>query len=177
MRYIFLFLLLSSSAIKAQKSIYGISVQSESGKTVSLGDYKTKKMIIGVFSVTAYQNKQTKQYWDSVKASNPNINVLLMVAADLEMPGSAAANFTNELPVSTSFETTKISSKKSNGVYGSEIVNWLSSTSLNNHFSADLVTDERLYFISESGVLYAVLERGASAKIINELINQQDVKQ
>ena len=176
MRYIFLLLLLGSATLQAQKSIYTISLQSESGKTFSLSDYRTKKMIIGVFSPSVYQNKQTRQYWDSVKTPNHRIQVLLMVAADLNVQGASAADLSGQLDVSTFFETTKVVSKKLNGVYGSEIVNWLSNTSLNNHFSADTVTDERLYFISESGVLYAILEKGASSKIINELINQQDVK-
>ena len=53
---------------------------------------------------------------------------------------------------------------------------WLTHAGQNIHFDADVTTDNQLYIISESGILYAVLEKGVPPGVIDQLLKQEDVK-
>ena len=56
------------------------------------------------------------------------------------------------------------------------LMKWLTNSSENNRFDAEVSTDNQLYVISESGILYAILEKGAPLKVLETVLGQKDIQ-
>lgn len=177
MRFFITCLFLYAGALSAQSSVYSISIQGLNGKTISLSDYKGKKIIIAAVSADNLQKGQLR-FLDSIQANNPSVAVITVPASDykgandsLTIDGVKKSN-TLKMQVAAADGV-----KKANGARQNRLMQWLTSVSLNTHFDLDVTTDNQLYVISESGILYAVLEKGAPPGLINQLLKQDDVKQ
>ncbi len=57
------------------------------------------------------------------------------------------------------------------------LIKYLTSAKENGHFDVDLTSDFCMFLLSESGVLYAVMERMPNAKQLDQLLTQKDVTQ
>ena len=172
-----LFLLLAvfySNVLFSQSSIYDLSIITASGKNVSLSEYKDRKIVIAAVSSDILQKEGAFSYWDSLQTANPKIVLILIPASDFTGSGDSvvAENPSGDIVLSESTDV-----KKDNGSDQNPIMQWLTDPRKNSHFNADVETDSQLYFISESGVLYAVLNKGVEHEIVDGVLKQADVKQ
>lgn len=160
-----------------QSTIYDLDIQTPDGNKISMSNYKGRKIMI--VSVSSDNLKpEDLNFWDSLQTSNPSLTVLLVPANDL---GQAIGDSTI-LAIDSSLSTNIILSegvlvKKAEGQNQDPLLQWLTHSNENTHFNMDVTTTEQIYVVSESGILYAVLEKGVSETVIDEVLKQQDVTQ
>lgn len=177
MRPLLIFLAFYSNAIFAQDSLYSIAVNNSSGSYVPLSNYKGYKIIACSISSDNLKKSKTLKYWDSLQKANPNTRIILMPAGDLGASPDTASVLSLQKQSGKNIMITNITqSKKDKGGSQNALLQWLTHSSKNHHFDADVETDGQLYVISESGVLYAVLSNAVSQKTINEVLKQTNIK-
>jgi glutathione peroxidase-family protein len=170
-------LFLYAGGSMAQSRVYDISIQGIDGKSISLASYQGKKILIAAVSADNLQKGQLR-FLDSLQAGNPAVAVIAIPASDYK--GANDSLVIDGVKKSSTLRMQVAAAdgvKKTNGSKQNRLMQWLTSVSSNTHFDLDVTTDNQLYVISESGVLYAVLEKGAPASLINQLLKQEDVKQ
>jgi glutathione peroxidase-family protein len=178
MKYILLVFLLYTGQSFAQTSIYNLSYQTTTGKVLALSDYKGKKLLIATCSSSSLLKLNSINYWDSLKATNPNLNILIIPAIDI-IDISDTSNFQSALKsTSSKVAFARLSLvRKDNGPNQHMILQWLTHKEQNLHFDEDVDSDNQLFLISESGVLYAVLGKGVPQNILANVLMQKDVTQ
>lgn len=159
----------------AQSTIYDLNVQTPGGNTISMSTFKGRKIMI--VSVSSDNLKvEDLNFWDSIQTSNTSLAVILIPANDL----GATVDDSTVQTITSNLSTEIILSegvlvKKAEGQNQDPILQWLTHSNENSHFNADVTTNEQIYVISESGVLYAVLEKGVPVTVLDEVLKQQDV--
>lgn len=156
-------------------SIYDLQIQTIEGNTINMSDFKGRKILI---ASTSPGNLETGRlaFMDSLQLANPAVVVIAVPASDFggsrntEILSAIKDNSSRKIIVTALAEVKKAKQK-------SPLMKWLTNEADNFHFNADVATDDQLYVISESGVLFAVMEKGAPASLINQLLAQDDVKQ
>lgn len=177
MKYVLILLSLFPLDLLAQKNFFDIQIQSLDGRVIDMNNFKGKKIVVASVSPDNLQNHRLS-FLDSLQASNPSVVIIGVPAFDFggskneEIMGDIKKNISSHVIITTPGEV-----KKDKGVNQNKLLRWLTNAADNSHFNGDVVTDDQLYFISESGTLYAVLEKGASVKLIDDLLKQEDVKQ
>lgn len=148
-------------------------MQDENGKAISLKQYAGKKMLIAIVGNDLWKDKSPLLQLDSIQKANPSIVVVVLPASDFGN-SSDSALVSQDLQSSKTglIKSAPAPVKKSNGAARSNIVQWLTDVQLNSHFDMDVLTDYQLYFINETGGLYAVLGKGFSNATVNELLQQ-----
>lgn len=177
MRFLFLIIIMIPVRLMAQSSLYDISIKAMNGRNISMADFKGKKIIVASVSAENLKNGQLA-YLDSLQLYNPSIVVIAVPAADYR--GANDSLSLDEVKKNSSLRIIVAAAeavKKSNGNKQNRLLSWLTSVSANTHFDLDVTTDNQLYVISESGVLFAVMEKGASPTLINQLLASEDVKE
>ncbi|MEO6230420.1 MAG: hypothetical protein ABJB11_13695 [Ferruginibacter sp.] len=177
MKYFLMLLFFIPGRSFSQTSLFDIQLKSLDGKIVRMKDYKGKKIVISTASAVILQSYQLA-FLDSLQESNPSIVVIAVPAIDfggiddsLKIGALKKSSRPNMVVAAADWV------KKSNGIKQNRLLQWLTNSSQNTHFNADITMDAQLYIISESGVLYAVLEKGTPVSLINQLLKQEDVKQ
>jgi len=177
MRYFLFFLLLLSGHVFGQTSLYSLQIQTIDGKTISLANFKEKKIIFSVASPDKLHSKKFN-FLDSVLVANPHVVVVVIPAEDFS--GNSISGLLANIKNSASPRLVVMGSakvKKDKRAEQNELMRWLTDTTHNNHFNADVKTDDQLYIVSESGILYSVLEKGVSLATLNDILKQADIKQ
>jgi glutathione peroxidase-family protein len=177
MRLVLLFIIFYSGQLAAQSGVYDISIPGINGRTISMSDYKGKKIIVAVVSPDNMQNGQLR-YLDSIQLGNPSITIIVIPATDFR--GTNDSLEIEAVKKNAALHVVVASAdgvRKADAATQNRLVRWLTSSSENTHFDMDVATDNQLYVISESGVLYAVLEKGVSPGVIIQLLKQDDIKQ
>jgi glutathione peroxidase-family protein len=174
MKLFFLLAILYNNELFSQGNIYDLALTTLSGKTISLADYKGRKILIAPVIPDSLQNSGILSYWDSLQAANPKVVLILIPASDLNnTPNSVALENTSyNIVLSAGAEV-----KKDKGTNQNPIMQWLTHSGKNSHFNADVETDNQLFIISESGVLYAVLDKGVRQQEVDNVLKQTEVKQ
>lgn len=169
-----LFCMAIGGMLQAQDNFYDVSLVSSSGKVVNMSSYAGKKLLIVVTSPRILQAKTPAAYLGKIQASYPNVSVLILPfdnAAD-----SASVIDWNLLPT---VDNTLFGAQITNGKDSASenpMLRWLTTPTLNQHFEKTISSDEQYYVISESGVLYAVLDKGVSETFLKEVLTAPDVK-
>jgi len=156
-------------------SIYDLQIQTIEGNNIKMSEYKDKKILIASVSPDNLQ-AGVVTFLDSLQAAHPAVVVIAVPARDFggsrntEILLDIKNNTARKFIVTASADVRKDKAQ-------SPIMNWLTHDSENPHFGADVDTDNQIYIISESGILYAVLEKGVPIDVIDQLLKQEDVKQ
>jgi glutathione peroxidase len=175
MKYYLFILLFYSGGLTAQNSIYDMTVQSATGKTIPLSNYKGKKLLIAVVNPGSLQKKDVINYWDSLQLRNPNTVVIIIPANDIS--AGEDVSISSAQPISDKvIVVSSAPAKKDKGNNQHPLIKWLTHGDKNNHFDADVETDNQLYVISQSGVLYAVLGKTVRKETIDAVLKQADIK-
>ena len=177
MKLFLLAIIIYSGQVIAQSQVYDINIRAIDGTTISMSAYKGKKIVVSSVSPDNMQNGQLA-FLDSLQVSNPSVIVIAVPATDFRGIDDSLKieAFKKNSPLHIIVAAAG-GVKKSNGIKQNGLLQWLTNSSQNTHFDADVTTDVQLYIISESGVLYGVLEKGTPPSLINQLLKQPDVKQ
>jgi len=176
MRFLLFMIILIPAQLIAQSSLYDITIKELQGKNINMADYKGKKIIVAAVSADNLQNGQLA-YLDSIQVNNPSVIVIAVPAADYRGANdSLVVDGIKKKQLLHIIITAAEEVKKDKGHKQNRLINWLTALAANTHFDLDVTTDNQLYFISESGALYAVLEKGTPAGLINQLLQQDDIK-
>ncbi len=177
MKYLLILLFFITGRSFSQTSLFDIQLQSLDGNLIQMKDYKGKKIVVSVVSPVILQS-YLLAFLDSLQLSNPSVIVIAVPATDFRgIDDSLKIEALKENNTSHIIVAAAGKVKKSNGIKQNRLLQWLTNSSQNNHFDADVTTDAQLYIISESGVLYSVLEKETPVSLINQLLKQPDVKQ
>ena len=177
MKYFLFFLLLLSGDVFGQTSLYSLQIQTIDGKTISLASFKGKKIVISVASPENLHS-QKLNFLDSVQVANPHVVVIVIPAEDFS--GNSIAGLLATIKNSASPRLVVMASakvKKNKKAEQHALMKWLTDTTRNKHFNAEVRTDDQLYIVSESGILYSVLEKGVSLNTLNGILKQADIRQ
>jgi glutathione peroxidase len=160
-----------------QTSIYDIRIQTLEGKIISMSAFKGKKIMIAALSPDNMQSGSL-DFLDSLQKAHPSITIIAVPALDfggqqnVEILSSLKTITTQNIIITASAQV-----KKTAGVQQDHLLYWLTHSSENSHFDAEVVTDDQLYIISESGILYSVMEKGTKPDIIDQALKLGDIKQ
>ncbi|MEO8762729.1 MAG: hypothetical protein ABI416_00485 [Ginsengibacter sp.] len=174
MRLLLLFFIFCHNVVFSQSSIYDLSITTSPGKIVSLNEYRGRKILIAPVNPLSLQKEKVVGYWDSLQAANPKVILIIIPANDFLISGDSVAVKNAVVNILVS-ERTKVKKDKGSGQH--PVMQWLTDSGKNAHFNAEVETESQLYFISESGVLYAVSDQAAGQAVIDNVLKQADIKQ
>lgn len=177
MRYLILLILFYSTKLHSQSSVYDIRFESLDSETIDMASFKGKKILVASVSPDNLQSGRMRVL-DSLQQVYTNVVFLTVPSEDFgggqnEVILQSIKNRASRKSVVT--KSAKV--KKSNKENQHALFHWLTNVSDNTHFDVDIATDEQIYIISESGMVYACLDKGVPLKLIDQLLKQQDVKE
>lgn len=178
MKFFFLLVIFYSGHVLAQSSFYKMSIESINGKTIQLSDFKGKKIVIASVSPDRLKNGGL-MYLDSLQLAYPNVAIIVVPANDFggQNDASIISDIRNTSSSLHVMMTAECGVKKDNGSKQNSLLKWLTNASSNVHFNDDVETDDQLFVISESGILYAVLVNEFPDNVIKNVLTQVDIKQ
>ena len=142
-----------------------------------MASFRNKKILVTTFS-TSNPDYGYLKYLSNLQGLYKNLIVIAVPAIDF----GGESNDVKQNAVRDSLPVNIILIKparvdKKNGVLQNDLFRWLTDDKENAHFNVDVTRDDQVYVISESGVLYAVLQKPLRAEVISTVLDQPDVKQ
>jgi hypothetical protein len=175
MKILFIISLLFSGTSYGQPGIYKLKLKTLEGQTIYLENYKGKKIFIASCTMAEMQTGSLA-FLDSFQIANPAITVIAIPTMDIN-DSTVLTNFPKlkntsgrHLLVMEPARINKVTKSAQNS-----FLEWFAGNNEGMHFEPELTTRTRFMVISESGILYALLEKGVSNKTINEVIQQRNI--
>ena len=174
MKYLLVLLSFWSFKVCSQTSIYRLNLTGLDRSTIRLADFKGKKVLISLISPDNLQ-KTGLRLLDSLQDAYPNLKVIVLPIDDYggtkndQILESVRDNSSKRV-----FVASLASGKKEAGGRQHTLAKWLTTAADNVHFDAEANTDDQMYIVSESGILYARLEKGTSRKFLQEALEQPE---
>lgn len=158
---------------KKTASIYDIEINSISGKTISLQDFKGKKLLfVNVASKCGF----TKQYKELQELSDKYTEELVVIGLPCNQFGSQEPGNSSEIEefCSINFGVTFLLTEKIEvkGDNQHPLYQWLTTKELNNKKSSSVKWNFQKYLVDENGNLidyYFSITKPMSSKITNHL--------
>lgn len=177
MQYLFIFLIILSGSVFGQPGLYERHVSTADGRSLNMADFKGAKILVAAVSPPLLQ-KGRMAFLDSLQQAFPTVKMIVLPAQDFDQE-KQADRVVAELQSRSAKEAVLAQpawvKKTANDQH--PLMQWLTNAQYNKHFNTEVYTDEQIYVISESGILYAKLEKGVPLKVIEEVLRQEDVKQ
>ena len=176
MKFIVVFIASFFSLLHSESSLYDIELIKYNGDKMSMASFRNKKIIIAAFS-TSYPDYDYLKYLDYLQGQNSSVRVIAVPAVDFggEISNARLQTIRDSLPLNIII-TKPGYVKKESGARQQGLYKWLTRVEENSHFDADVRTNDQLHVISESGILYAVLQKPVAAEAIDQVLKQQDIK-
>jgi hypothetical protein len=137
-----------------------------------MSDYKGKKTLIVVAGTASLQAKSSARYLGGLQEKYPDVSVVIIPVADSSGTSAGPVPKEKTAVANTRFSTLVTAKEREKD----PLLQWLSDSKQNHHFDVTLTNDEQFFVISESGVLYAVLEKGVPDMTLKEVLTAEDVK-
>jgi len=162
-----------SPSEKKTASIYDIEINSISGKTISLQDFKGKKLLfVNVASKCGF----TKQYKELQELSDKYTEELVVIGLPCNQFGSQEPGNSSQIEefCSINFGVTFLLTEKieAKGCNQHPLYQWLTTKELNNKKSSSVKWNFQKYLVDENGNLidyYFSITKPMSSKITNHL--------
>ena len=162
-----------SPSEKKTASIYDIEINSISGKTISLQDFKGKKLLfVNVASKCGF----TKQYKELQELSDKYTEELVVIGLPCNQFGSQEPGNSSQIEefCSINFGVTFLLTEKIEvkGDNQHRLYQWLTTKELNNKKSSSVKWNFQKYLVDENGNLidyYFSITKPMSSKITNHL--------
>ena len=150
--------------------VYTIQFPDASGKTVSMGSFKGKKVIVAVINAKSPDISYLR-YLNQLQAKSTGYQIIAIPSTEF----AGQSNPTRLNQVRTSEKLAIIVArpgelKKDAKGRQHPLLAWLTDKGQNQHFDQDLETTDKLFFINEFGVLYAVLDNTVGAEVISNTL-------
>lgn len=177
MRLFFLALIFSLPSM-AQQSIYDLNVETGNKGQVSLHHFRGQKIVIAAVKVDLLGKKGAVEFWDSLKTAYPKIAFFLIAGSDKDSltQDSAAVENVKNRPGRKVFVSEVRRLNKKYGKAQDAVMQWLTDVNKNERSDTEVDSDLQIYVISESGVLYSILQLQTPAKILKQVLEQPDFK-
>lgn len=166
--------ILTGGWLQAQTSFYDQALALTSGKVINMSSFKERKVLLVILSPTSLREKSSEKYLGKIQSEFPDLSVIVLQSNI----GADTTSFTDVKQYDT-ISNTSFSNVVSGGKDQAQtdpLLHWLTDSTSNLHFRTNTISDEQLYVISESGVLYAVLGKGVSDALLKEILTAKDVK-
>jgi glutathione peroxidase-family protein len=144
MKILSVLVLLYTSKLLAQSSVYDINIQTLKGATIGMAEYKGKKIVVASESPNNLKNGGI-DFLDSLQLTYPSVIIIAVPANDFG--GEQNAEILDLLRNDESIQiiiTSPDEVKKDNGSTQNPLLEWLTNDSENSHFDADVVTDRQI---------------------------------
>lgn len=162
-------------AAQSQTSLYTTALNGLNDSSLSLQQYAGKKICFLIVPL------QADSIYDQVQAfcvAHNDSDHLVVIGIPSKEDGyedtakDSLQQLYANLPI---ILTTGMYTRKSAGNNQGELLQWLTDATKNIHFDADISGIGQLFFVSETGQLYSVLDKGCSldSSFINDIINTQ----
>jgi hypothetical protein len=177
MKLILLLSFFYAGAASAQTGLYDQQVQSLDGSTLNIGDYKTKKIMVASYSIADLQSGGLA-YLDSLQQAYPSVVIIAIPAVDFSDSQNVASldslknNLGTHIILTVPAQVNQMADSTQNN-----LLQWITHSPDVAHFDPQLTTSSQFFVISESGVIYALLAKGVLNETIDQVLNQQDIKQ
>lgn len=178
MNSIVVFLIGLFSIASTGSSFYSIEITRSDGQKISMSSFKNKKVIITAFN-GSHPDFGYMKYLASLQSQKFNNTVVIAVpSTDFggDVSDSKQQATRDSLPANIILTSPSKVNRK-NGTGQEQLFKWLTNADENSHFDVDVKRDDQIYFISESGILYAVLQKPVRANVIEKVLQQPDVKE
>lgn len=178
MKSFLIFFILLSTAANAQDKLSDISFTDADNKEVQAKNFEGRKLLIAIAGA-AYLQRHGLSLLNGLAEKYPDLNVVLVPGEDLGEDSATTGKVTDSLnqrkirnvSVSRSGKVKKAAKQQQH-----PLVQFVTNVQSNTHFDNDITTDLTVCVVSESGVMYALLEEGFFAKTLDEILQQSDVK-
>ena len=155
------------------KDVYTIQFQDVSGKTISMGLFKGKKVIVAVINAKSPDISYLR-YLNQMQAKSASYQII--VVPSTEFAGQSDPTRLNQVRTSEKLGIIVAKPgelKKDAKGRQHPLLAWLTDKGQNQHFDQDVETTDKLFFINESGVLYAVLDNMVGSEVIASTLKQE----
>jgi len=175
MKTILSLFIFSSLFIQPISGIYSFSMRAANGTTISLKDYKGKKIMFIVLSPAEKDPSVEGKLNDFQKKYGDNLIIIGIPSVELGCTGNDAllmhdfyAQSNPNIKITEPVAVMKTSSAQS------PVFAWLTHKDQNKHFDTDVQGADHKFFIDEQGTLYAVMSsrQALDAPIINNIVNK-----
>jgi glutathione peroxidase-family protein len=146
--------------------VYTIQFQDVSGKTVSMSSFKGKKVIVAVINAKSPDITYLR-YLNQIQAKSTSFRIIAVPST--EFAGQFDPTRLNQVRTSEKLAIIVAKPgelKKDAKGRQHPLLAWLTDKGQNQHFDQNIETTDKLFFINESGVLYAVLDNMVGAEVI-----------
>lgn len=176
MKFIIVFITGFFSLFSNEGSFYDIEIMKPDGQKISMASFSNKKIIITAIS-TSNPDYGYLKYLNYLQSQNSSLVIIAVPAIDFggEINYERVKGIRDSLPLNIII-TQPGYIKKTKGNSQQILFKWLTRVEENSHFDTDVETTDQLYVISESGVLYAVLQKPVTSEVIEQVLKQQDIK-
>jgi len=158
--------------LTAQSSIYNIRAVSVDGKSINIGSFANKKILISPFDA-ASPNISWLRKLDSLQRSNTSIRIIAVPGNDFTGPANndSLARLQNSLGLNLIIVKCTAVKKNARNAQHS-LLKWLTDVNENTHFDMDVRTPDELFIVSKTGVLYSVLSAGVPLNILSDVLTR-----
>jgi glutathione peroxidase-family protein len=173
MKIILVLAVFYSGAIFGQSSVYEQTLQTLNGKSISMGAFKGKKILIAAVTPASLQSGSLS-FFDSLQKARPGMLVIIFPV--LDFGGDSNPEILKTIKNKESLKTLVVSASqvtKASGSAQHPLMRWCTRDTENSHFNSEITADNHLFLISETGILYSSLEKGTAALVINDLLDQK----
>lgn len=150
--------------------VYTIQFQDVSGKSISMGSFKGKKVIVALINAKSPDISYLR-YLNQMQARSASYQII--VVPSTEFAGQSEPTRLNQVRTSEKLAIIVAKPgelKKDAKGRQHPLLAWLTDKGQNQHFDQDIETTDKLFFINESGVLYAVLDNMVGADVISNTL-------
>jgi len=153
--------------------IYDIQVQTLEGTNFSFGAAQGKKILIAEFNGTAPDN-DFLLLLESIQKTSKTTKIIAVPATDF----GSTIQTQNLVQLKTNLKlsfiiTQPLAIKKDKGATQNSLFKWLTNVANGNgHFNEEVLNDNQMYFVSESGLMYALAGKGTQKNLVMELLNR-----
>lgn len=160
------------------KSFYSLDVKRYDGKKISMSSFRGKKIIITAFARSTHDDGYLKYLSSFQLQKYSNLIIIAVPATDFseETPNSKQLITKESLPENIIL-TESMKVNKRSVTDQAPLFQWLTKAEENTHFDVDVLRDDQLFFISESGTLYAILDKSAGTGVIEKVLQRPDIKE
>jgi glutathione peroxidase len=154
------------------QDIYLLQFPDITGKPVTMANYKKKKIIVTVFNAKSPDLGYLK-YLNQMQSKWPNLKIMAIPA--LDFAGRTDIQTLNSVKTreGIGFIFTRPAYIKKDNAQQHPLMKWITNKEMNLHFDDDVDITEKLFFISEAGILYGSLDKSASPETILKTLGQK----
>ena len=152
--------------------IYSIQFPDIAGKSIAMSTFKGKKVIVVVINAKSPDISYLR-YMNQLQNRSNTYQIIAVPSTDfagLAEPQRLDRVKTAEklsIIIAKPAELTKAAKGKQH-----PLLAWLTNKDQNQHFDTDVDMTEKLFFVSEGGVLYGVLDKSASPEVLANTLKQ-----